>query len=489
MPDADLARRYLGEAIKQMGGDSSLRALKRIRFEAIGHREMIEQSERPEGPYVVEYDHRILQWRDLQNVRWRQAMDMNSGPSFNTTIDTVVSDGFAKKSFAGQVRGGSPDDLQAAQETLELGPERGLYTALAADDVRLEADEMLQGVPHHVVAFTWRDLPVRLHLNSYTALPTEVEWQSAYPWNTFWSAWGDVTTRLYYSLWWLGPGGIHYPMQWDFTRNDLPDGSLTITKIEVNGDFPRDSFTILSDEKAAFETRRETLDERPLGLVPQPAIEVAKDIVQIAGAWNVTLVRQTDGIVIVEAPISSGNSVKVLAEANRRWPGVPVKAVISTSDAWPHVAGVREYVARGIPIYALDLNIPILSRLVAARRTRFPDALARAPRTLESRVVAGRTTIGSGPNRLEIYPLRGETSERQMMVYFPERKLLYGSDAFQRDDRGYTFPQTVWEVVQAVHEHKLSVDTFFMMHIGPAPWSELSETIDKAEMSVPGGPS
>ena len=33
-------------------------------------------------------------------------------------------------------------------------------------------------------------------------------------------------------------------------------------------------------------------------------------IVHIPGAWNVTLVRQTDGIVVVEAPISSGYSVR-----------------------------------------------------------------------------------------------------------------------------------------------------------------------------------
>jgi hypothetical protein len=93
----------------------------------------------------------------------------------------------------------------------------------------------------------------------------------------------------------------------------------------------------------------------------------------------------------------------------RRWPGVPVKAVISTSDAWPHLAGLREFAARGIPIYVLDLNVAILQRLVAAHRTCFPDALARVPRAAAKwRVVAGKTIIGIGPNR-------GETSERQMI--------------------------------------------------------------------------
>src|SRR5205807_6709599 len=197
----------------------------------------------------------------------------------------------------------------------------------------------------------------------------------------------------------------------------------------------------------------------------------------IPGSWNTTLVRQTDGIVVLEAPISSGYSVKVLAEAEKRWPRVPVKAVITTSDSWPHLAGIREYVARGIPIYAVDLNIPILTRFVSAPRAGFPDALQKNPKKPNFHPVSGKTLLGTGSNRMEIYPLRGETSERQMMVYFPEDKLLYGSDPFQLDEHGYFYPQTVWELVHAVEREKLAVDTFFMMHVGPTPWSDLPKAI------------
>jgi hypothetical protein len=43
----------------------------------------------------------------------------------------------------------------------------------------------------------------------------------------------------------------------------------------------------------------------------------------------------------------------VLAAAR---PGKRVKAVITTSTAYPHFGGLREYVARGIPVYAADVN-------------------------------------------------------------------------------------------------------------------------------------
>jgi hypothetical protein len=87
--------------------------------------------------------------------------------------------------------------------------------------------------------------------------------------------------------------------------------------------------------------------------------------------------------------------------------------------------------------------------------------------------VTEKVVIGEGPNRMEIYPLRGETSERQMMVYFPEHKLLYGSDAFQKlPDGKYFYPQTVSEVVAAVERERLVVETFFMMHMPLTLWQD-----------------
>ncbi len=65
---------------------------------------------------------------------------------------------------------------------------------------------------------------------------------------------------------------------------------------------------------------------------------------------------------------------------------------------------------------------------------RDPGLRVRAPRKPDFRIVSAKTVIGEGPNRLEIYPLRGETSERQLMVYFPGHQLLYGSDPFQKLD-------------------------------------------------------
>src|SRR5215831_11403036 len=289
------ASQLLHHALTQMGGEDKLKALRTVRFRAAGYRNALEQSERPEGPYIVEYD-QVTESRDLAHGRWKQETEMNWQMQPVVKEATIVADGAASRSFDNQPAPASHYQLQQAEEELELGPEHVLLTALAATDLHLEADTVLQSVPQQVVAFTWKTAPVRIFLNRYTSLPTAVEWTRAYPSDTFSSVWGDTTTRVYYSLWWLYPGGIHYPRQWDKFRNNLPDRVLTISELTLNPEFPADEFAIAPSVLQDFAKRQNnTADDRPLGLPSQPAVELAKDVIHIPGAWNTTLVKQTDG--------------------------------------------------------------------------------------------------------------------------------------------------------------------------------------------------
>ena len=467
-------------AITAMGGEQKLRDLNTMHLKMIGHRNLLEESERPEGPYIVDYQ-QTDEWRDLEHGNWRQEVHRRNVLEEDATT-IIVADGAAAQKAERDEVPASPEQLQLANDALTKSPERVLLNGLASRDLKRLPDLIMQGVPHHLVQFTHDRTALRIYLNSETHLPTAVEWTVAYPYGLFWSVWGDVTTRVYYSLWWL-QDGIHYPLQMDTIRNGLPDRSDVITKGEFNPTPPGDAFTISAASAQAFAARaRVTADDRPLGSAARPVQEPAPGIVIIPGPWNTTLIHQSDGIVVLEAPISSGYSGRVLLESERRFPGVPVKAVITTSDAWPHIGGVREYVARGIPVYVLDRTVPLIQRLIAAPHTQYPDSLAKSPRRPVFREVKTKTIIGMGPNRIEIFPLHGETSERQLMVYFPEHKLLYGSDAFQQlPDGKYFIPQTVSEVADAVAREHLAVDQFYMMHMRLTPWNDAQNVVHNAQ--------
>lgn len=203
---------------------------------------------------------------------------------------------------------------------------------------------------------------------------------------------------------------------------------------------------------------------------------LADGVIEIPGAWNITFVQQPDGLVVIEAPISSEYSVQVLDEAAKRFPNTRVKAVISTSDSWPHLSGLREYVARRIPVYASPLNEPIIRRPLKADYRAAPDRLAGAPADPQFRFVSEKTTIGSGPNRLELYPIHGENGERMLMVHLPERRLLYTSDELQKQRSGeYFMPAYLVDVAGAVTRAGIgdAIDTVFGMHLTPTPWAEI----------------
>jgi hypothetical protein len=67
-----------------------------------------------------------------------------------------------------------------------------------------------------------------------------------------------------------------------------------------------------------------------------------------------------------------------------------------------------------------------------------------------------------------------------MALWFPELKLLYCSDLFQRDQKGEFFlPQTVSEMVSVVEREKLEVKAAFAMHLPLTPWEEIKAALDK----------
>ena len=470
-------------AIKAMGGEENLRAIKSVKIEAVGQLNWLEQSERPEGPYLVSYE----QTRSFLNLDEKKSSQTIESKNLQTldwserAITYIAGNGIAAVKANGRTFPASIAQIKETEMRVALGPERVLLTALDSKDLRFDSDTIMQSVPHHVVKFTWQSVPVTIFLNANTNLPTAVETVSAFPYDHFWTIWGDVPTRTYYSVWTLEAGGARYPYQWDVQRISLPLRNVTILKLAFNPEIPADTFSIPEAVAASFKQRPQpTIDELPLGLAGQPAEEIAAGVVQIRGRWNVTFIKQNDGVVIIEAPISSGYSVKVLDEAKRRFPNLPVKAVISCSDSYPHIGGIREYAARGISIYALDINRPLLERLLAAPHGFYPDALQNKPRKANFKIISTKTVLGAGANRLEIYPIRSETGERMMMIYLPGAKFLYAADLIQRAPDGtFYMPQYLTEIMDAAKRKNLQVEKVFAMHAPPTAWSELESAVSK----------
>jgi glyoxylase-like metal-dependent hydrolase (beta-lactamase superfamily II) len=473
----------IGLAMEAMGGEATLTGVKALSLEVMGHQWALEQSERPEGPWLSMYQQRS-EVRDLAGRRRTvkvQRRDWNF-PDWSPASTTVVSSGVAARTNGTRWAGGAPGDVAEYDDVLALAPERLLFTARAASDLKRLPDEVHQGVTQHVLGFSRGAQRHRLFLNAWTHLPTMFETVR----DDNFSIWGDVTERRWFSFWTLEAGGLMYPRQTTMEWNGLPYSDFTVQGLKVNPALDDATFQIPAEAQAQFTQ----FASRPTGMLSATVDEtkvvaVTDWITQVPGGFNVAFIKQPDGLVVFEATTTSKYSTEVMALAAKRYPGVPIKAVVTTSDAWPHFGGIREYVAKKIPVYALDLNVPIVSRLVRAPRTIAPDTLAGAPQPLKVTPVSKRMTIGTGDTRIELFPVRGETGERMMLAWLPGAKVLYSSDLIQPGRPGtdtFFMPMMLAEVEAAVRREGITgVERVFGMHLAPRPWADVLAAIAAAK--------
>jgi hypothetical protein len=332
------------------GGMTALRALRTVDYVAVGHRSMVEQSERPSGPYLLD-DFRVHVERDERDGSTRiesedrgYAGDRWWMQQVDPSKSTLVADG----------RTGAIVDAAGKQ----------FYAGRGAG----------------------------------TMLPWQIAYTRAYAESTFLGAWGDDPTATTFTEWNLEPNGLHYPREWTTQQLDLPDTVTSIVQLHFDAAIANADLHIDDDIRAAHPTIPPLAAVPFRGPSPEPS-SIAPEIEQVPYSWDVEFVEQSDGVVVIECPISPAYTKQAFAYSRRRY-GKPVKAVITTSDSWPHIAGVRQAAAEGVPIYALDLNVPILEPMLAAPHTQLPDDLAQAPRPADIRPVSNITSIGSGDTQI-----------------------------------------------------------------------------------------
>ncbi|MGH9591826.1 MAG: hypothetical protein ACRD5L_01950, partial [Bryobacteraceae bacterium] len=286
-----------------MGGEAALHAIHTISFKGVGSQNALEQSERPEGPWITNYD-QGTQAYDFENGATRAEnstrgfFQLNWWDTEAWTNPSVVrtADGVSAFESRGHTAPYLATAVTEAQEALFLNPLRILLHAAVAPDVHAQPDVQLHGFAQHVIAFTWDGNPVRIFLSSYSNTITAVEITRALPSNLYFGPWGDVTTRTYFGAWNLETGGIHYPRLWYSEVNGQALGYHTITQFRINPELPADSFLIPDDVKQAFRAQgNSAIDETPFGNPKAPPKERAPGIVQVPGSWAVGEVRQDDG--------------------------------------------------------------------------------------------------------------------------------------------------------------------------------------------------
>lgn len=472
--EKDCALANIETSLNALGGKELLNSIHTLKISGKGYRLMREQSERPEGPYITDYFD-LTETSDFENKRWLSAKDFSV---FGYSMSYLVNDSITARSFNNN--GNWFPAEKSLEEELFLNPLRMLQTALKAKSLKCEKDTLLQNSEHSVISFQWKKVPVKIFINQKTHLITAIQVKETYPFNNY-HVWGDVTKTVFYSLYGLEKNGLRFPYQQDIFINGKLSENLMITSLEQN---PEVHASMILPQESIQKIAQYTA--HPIKRKPQPdqIITEQEGISIIPGNWFSAVIKQEDGLVIIDAPINSDYGSGLLEIAKELYPNLPVKAVIASSGAWPHVGGIRPVIATEIPVYHSPLTRPVLNDLAKAEFSSNPDELQKNPKTIKSMTISDKTVIGKGPNRMEIYPMNSEGSEGMLMVYFPEHKLLYTSDLVQ----GITNPEPpayfreYWkEAIELIDQNNLKVEKIYGMHLAPVTFSELKAALHHSE--------
>lgn len=474
--DKSTAKRLIEKSMEAMG--KGWQSVKSISFDGYGYQGLIDQSERQEGPYIpVQIQRSIL--KDLPNGAFLVNQATQSYNFKDTSTLLFNGEAIAVKSGQGFAPARNGQELR---DELNLSPELILSKALASPDLKYIKDTVFQKAKHSIIFFKSNGYPVRFFLNKETDLLSAVEITKPFN-DDFSNIWGDVKKTIIYSFWMLLGNGVHYPLQWDTYLNDWYKESFLISSWKINPVIDAASLQITAKVKEDGKQLAGNENEAFKKKIEEGGKEIAPGVWFLAGICNSTIINQPDGIVVIESPLSSRYGELIIAKVNKLFPGKKIKALVSTSNAWLHIGGVRAFAAiPGIKIYHPARNRQILEKLLNAPFTTEPDILAKTLRpTYTLTGVTDTLAIGSGDTRLVMYAYQTETGDRQMMVYFPQYKLVYTSDLYQGSNTKdkYWNPHIVWEVYHSIMTRKINVQQFYSTHSrGLIPFKDLEKDVE-----------
>jgi hypothetical protein len=473
-------RAVVNAALDRMNAGTNPRSLRSLKIEEQDIAYDIVENDHPGPPYYAS----VTEVSRVEDLGGRREL-----------VETHSSDGsIVQKTLLtrGQWISGAGTDKAVAERAAPSwetqNPVRALELAAAAPDLRTEPGEVFDQSPQRVVSFTNGRYRVKLLIDIATGLLSASEAVVAFDrpmsQDVAFTAWGDVDERTEF-VHWTFKGGIRYPFQSDIFRSGVHYRSLLAKDVTV----PDGKLDLDAEFPKRVPEQIASVDDIPLGasvaFAPNPGkaiSEIAPGIIQVPNSWYTTLVRQDDGIVIIDAPISAGYSKNVIAEARRRFSGLPIKALVTSTAFFWHVAGIREYAALGIPIYAEQRNAGTLRAILSSVHTLDPDDLSRC-RCHPGKIVtvSGRVAIGTGRNRMELMPI-GTATEPMLMTYVADAKLLHTGEMVQPLGPGGSilYPESLIELVHAVAANGLGINTMIGMHMSPTPWTEIDRTLKDA---------
>lgn len=350
----------------------------------------------------------------------------------------------------------------SAQVQSAFGSRRGLNPwAIVAD---WSADASVRVAGRCWIRDYWRVALVRrgdvaddhLYLDPVSAYPVELSRTESH------YLWGRVRAEYRYLTWYDQP----LPAAASREIDGIPDAYRIYSASRL---VPRDSAPSFTLPAGLADMPR--VVPQFLQAIPPDTIRVSANLFLLRNPGYteaVTLIRDT--IWIFDATQSEQRAALDSAWIGKLFPGRHPLMLVVTDLAWPHIAGVRYWVAQGATVISHRLSAEPLKQVIDRRWSDSTDLLERrrGERKFKFRPIDGPTELAGGAIR--VVPLQGVGSEGGLGAWIPGEKFWWAGDYVQRLDQPTLYGR---EMIGTVRAAGVEPERFGAQHVGLADWSRL----------------
>ena len=354
-----------------------------------------------------------------------------------------------------------------------LNPWNVVADWVGAGDARFAGREQYRDYPRIVLTRATIAGEQRLLVDPKTGFPVKLDFLEKH------YLWGQRHVEYLYSTW-IRAADIMVPGSSFMLADGKTEISQTFGDVEM---IARDSAPSLSLPAAPADST----DALPLFLQPVD--------LKVSQVGPKTYLLSNPGY--TEAVTEIGNEVFLLdatqgeergrkdAEAIARlFPGKHNVTVVITDLAWPHVAGLRYWVASGATIIAHKAAREFLQSVVDRRWIASPDLLEQHRKTARLRFVGVDARYSLSGGAISLHPIDGIGSEVALMAYLAGDRFLWASDYIQTVAEPTAYALEVW---RAAERDGLSPERTAAEHLPLTPWSRIDELRKQAEAAGSGG--
>jgi hypothetical protein len=415
------------------------------------------ESDRPYAPYL------------LQATPFTEWFDPSTGADRITSADAMIG-GYQ---YGGSTTLGSRTASYGVRDTT-LVPSPALHAQLdasrplnawaviadwiASGDARVSQICELRDYPRLLLTRRSDHRVETLYIDQKSGYPAALERREPH------YLWGSTDVQYVFATW-LRVGNAHVPG----TATRMVDGAPEITRsfgrVEL---IASDSAPRLTLPATAAPMSRETA----AFLTPSApdTIRVSNTTVLLRNpGYQETLTLARDTVFVFDATQGDARARQDSAWIGKLFPGKHPIVVVVTDLAWPHVAGVRYWVAQGATIVSHRASRSFLERVVDRRWTDSPDALERVRShgvRLKFRAVDDSLRLAGGD--VTLFAIDGPSSEGALAAYVHADRFLWASDYVQTLQQP---TQYLDEVTAAVHRMGYSPTRLAAEHLPLTDWS------------------